>query len=352
MAARQYKSTADSKTIAGAGITSAGQTAITLSSITNLPPLAGSQTFTLVIGPDTATEEIVTVTSYGSGNVVNVTRGSDGTTAQSAHPVGTIIRHMITARDLQEPQDHIAASASVHGVTGSVIGTSDSQELTNKTLGNSNNIKAGSTLTNNGTISGGTIVASSVPASGITGATLASGVTASSLTSFGSSATLTSPNINGATINAASTIGGVSGTTLADNQTAWTAWTPTLSWTLAGSTNSSEYKQIGKTVYFNLFIISSGTVTVSGTFTFTLPVQPTFGGHVYGNWQVASSNYPIVASFNPVNTTATVSVPTATSVTANTALSSLALTSSIIPLGTITTAANRSINITGFYEVA
>jgi hypothetical protein len=345
MAARQYKSTADSKTLAGAGITTAGQTAITLSSITNLPPLTGSQTFTLVIGPDTATEEIVTVTSYGSGNVVNVTRGSDGTTAQSAHPVGTIIRHMITARDLQEPQDHIAASSGVHGLTGSVVGTTDAQELTNKTLGNSNNIKSGSTLVNNGTISGGIYSAPTINSASLVGAGLYNSV-------LTGTTSIDSPTITSGSLDAASTIGGVSGTTLAANQTTWTSWTPTLSWTLAGSTNSSEYKQIGKIVYFNLSIASSGAVTVSGTFTFTLPVQPTSGGWVYGNFNTPTGNYPISASFNTVNTTATVYVPTATSTTANTALSSLALTSAIIPLGTSTGAVNRSVNISGFYEVA
>jgi hypothetical protein len=44
--------------------------------------------------------------SSGGGNTLNVTRGQDGTTAQG-HNLGAAVRHMITARDLQEPQDHI-----------------------------------------------------------------------------------------------------------------------------------------------------------------------------------------------------------------------------------------------------
>jgi hypothetical protein len=329
MAARQYTSIVDSKTLQGSGITSAGQTSITLNNITNLPsiPSGSGKTFTLVLAPDTSTEEIVTVSAYGSGAVVTIVRGQEGTTAQSSHPVGTIVKHMITARDLQEPQDHIAASASVHGITGSVVGTTGAQELTNKTLGSSNNIKSGSTLVNNGTISGGTVSGAGITGASISGSGLYDDVT------LGSSPSTTAG-------------------TVALGLTAWNSWTPTLSWTLNSSTNSSEYKTVGKTVYFNFSVASTGTITPSGTFTFTLPVQPTQGGYVYGNWQVGSVNYPISASFNSSNTTATVYVPTATSVTANTALSSLALTSAIIPLGATTTAANRTINISGFYEVA
>jgi hypothetical protein len=119
-----------------------------------------------------------------------------------------------------------------------------------------------------------------------------------------------------------------------------------------GLTNSSKYIQIGKTVYFNFVVASSGTTAPSGQFTFTLPVQPKQGGWVYGNFEAASTEYPISVSFNSANTTASVYVPTATATTANTPLTSLALTSSIITLGTVTTAANRAVNVSGFYEVA
>ena len=101
MPARQYRSTVEAKTL-NQTITSASPS-IVLNSVTTLPT---TYPYTLVLNPDTLTEEIVTVTSSAGGQSLNVTRGQDGTTAQG-HNLGAAVRHMITARDLQEPQDHI-----------------------------------------------------------------------------------------------------------------------------------------------------------------------------------------------------------------------------------------------------
>ncbi len=114
MAARQYRSTVQGKTLQSAINNSVGS--MTLNSITSLPT---TYPYTLVIDVDLATEEIVTVTAAGGGNSLTITRGQDGTSAQ-AHDAGAVVKHMITARDLQEPQDHIAATTGVHGVTGSI----------------------------------------------------------------------------------------------------------------------------------------------------------------------------------------------------------------------------------------
>lgn len=114
MVARQYRSTVQGKTLQAAINNSIGS--MTLNSITSLP---ASYPYTLVIDSDLATEEIVTVTASGGGNSLTITRGQDGTSAQ-AHDAGATVKHMITARDLQEPQDHIAATTNIHGVTGSI----------------------------------------------------------------------------------------------------------------------------------------------------------------------------------------------------------------------------------------
>lgn len=425
MAKRNYSSTSDVRSLAAVmNATDTGAvgadpnryTTITLNTISSTSNLPSVYPYTLVIDPDiSGKEEIITVLSQVSTYVYNVNRASDGTSAV-AHASAAIVKHMVTARDMQEPQEHINATGvytvkndgsnvsvttativkPLHGLTtgdGNVVGTDASQTLTRKTLTNPT-INAASltgTITNSGTISGGTITATTaatfatarningvpfngsadvtVPAAAgtLTGATLASGVTASSLTSFGSSATISGAtisgtttnsgtisggSINGATLNAASTIGGVSGTTLAADQTGWTSWTPTTSWTLNGLTNNSKYKQVGKTVYFNLNLVSSGTITAPIGFTFTLPSQPLANGHFYGQFTYGGNVYSIMSIHNSVSTSASIFVPTATSLTANTPLKALSLTSSTVGLGTDLTAQGRVITVSGFYEVA
>jgi hypothetical protein len=146
MTTRKYSSRAQQTTLSS-GITS-GDTSMTVGSGANLmggkTPAVG-ETYTVVIDPDTALEEIVDVSNYASGNTLTIARAIDGSTAV-AHSAGAIVRHMVIGRDLSEANTHIEATTG-HGATGAVVGTTNTQTLTNKTL-------TSPTITGTGAIAG------------------------------------------------------------------------------------------------------------------------------------------------------------------------------------------------------
>jgi hypothetical protein len=146
MTTRKYSSRAQQTTLSS-GITS-GDTSMTVGSGANLmggkTPAVG-ETYTVVIDPDTALEEIVDVSNYASGNTLTIARGIDGSTGV-AHSAGAIVRHMVIGRDLSEANTHIEATTG-HGATGAVVGTTNTQTLTNKTL-------TSPTITGTGAIAG------------------------------------------------------------------------------------------------------------------------------------------------------------------------------------------------------
>lgn len=132
-AVRNYKSNVPVKTLSVTGGILANTLEFNIDDSNGLPPAP----FTMVIEPDvTGKEEIITVTEV-SGVQLIVVRGEDGTTA-TTHNDGVELRHMITARDLQNPRDHIDAIKDVHGISdvagNEVVGLKDSQTLENKTL--------------------------------------------------------------------------------------------------------------------------------------------------------------------------------------------------------------------------
>jgi len=133
MTTRNYSSRSQQSTLTSA--VTAGATTIVVQSGPSLlggATISGGTTFTLVIDPDTALEEIVDATAV-STNTFTITRAIDGSSAQ-AHSAGAVVRHMAIGRDYRESNVHIESTTGVHGATGAVVGTTDTQTLTNKTL--------------------------------------------------------------------------------------------------------------------------------------------------------------------------------------------------------------------------
>lgn len=138
---RYYSSIFPPTTLASA-ILSNSATSISINSITGEP---ASFPYTLLVDWGLSTQEAMSVTATsGTGPYTcTVVRGIDGTEAQT-HVNGAIVVHGVSAEDYNEPQVHIASGTSgasypnvIHGLQSgsSVVGTTDTQTLTNKTLG-------------------------------------------------------------------------------------------------------------------------------------------------------------------------------------------------------------------------
>jgi hypothetical protein len=135
MTTRNYSSRSQQTTLTSA-VTAGASTMVVQSGSALLggQSIPAGTTFTIVLDPDTAIEEIVDATAV-STNTFTITRGIDGSSGQ-AHSAGAVARHMAIGRDYRESNAHIEASTGVHGISNSssVVGTIDTQTLTNKTL--------------------------------------------------------------------------------------------------------------------------------------------------------------------------------------------------------------------------
>jgi hypothetical protein len=136
MTTRQYSSRSQQSTLTGS--ISSGDTTMTVVSGTGLlggVTIPGGRTFTLVIDPDTALEEIVDATAV-STNTFTITRAIDGSSAQ-AHSAGAVVRHMAIGRDFREANTHIENTTTAHGVTfADLVKTTDNGTVTSTMIAN------------------------------------------------------------------------------------------------------------------------------------------------------------------------------------------------------------------------
>lgn len=311
--ARYYSNTAQQTTLSGS--ISSGTTTINVSSTTGFPP---TTPYTLALDFGAATEELVSVTAV-AGTTLTVVRGYGSTSAQS-HSLGAVVRHVYDATDATDFRTHEAATAAIHGVSGTLVGTSDTQTLSNKTL-TSPTINAGAlsgTFTGSPTLSGNVAFSGTPTFSGavaFTGAPVFSGspsftgtmqstlalATTLGQTSkvnadtndryrryadgkqeWGSGSAALDTNLYRSGVDTLATddslsVGGALAVTgdITAGTTGWTAFTPTyIATSVATSTNVGWYKKIGKIVFIEIYTAWSASGAGSTGVQVNLPSTP------------------------------------------------------------------------------
>jgi len=283
MTTRKYSSRAQQTTLTS-GITS-GDVTMTVGSGANLmggkTPAVG-ETYTVVIDPDTALEEIVDVSNYASGNTLTIARGIDGSTGV-AHSAGAIVRHMVIGRDLSEANTHIENTTTAHGITlANLIKTTDtgtvtSTMITDGTILNADiNASAGivdtklatistaSKVSNSATTAASANTASAIVARDASGNFTAGTITAN-LTGTASAATLAATATALATGRTISLTGDVTGTTGSFDGTGNATMTSAIAAGVIVNADINASAAIDKTKISGTAVTLADTGTVTGT---------------------------------------------------------------------------------------
>jgi len=247
MTTRKYSSRSQQTTLSGA-LTNSGTSATVVSGTSLLggATISAGETFTVVIDPDTALEEIVDVTAV-STNTLTITRGIDGSTGVP-HSAGAVVRHMAIGRDYREANQHIENTTTAHGITlANLVKTTDTGTVTS------------------GMILDGTIVNADINASAaIADTKLATISTASKVSN--SATTATSANTNSAIV-ARDASGNFSAGTITANLTG-TASTATTATTASALTTARNFQLTGDVEASAVSFDGTGNVsltTVIGT---------------------------------------------------------------------------------------
>jgi len=271
MTTRKYSSRSQQTTLSGA-LTSSGTSATVVSGTSLLggATISAGETFTVVIDPDTALEEIVDVTAV-STNTLTITRGIDGSTGV-AHSAGAVVRHMAIGRDYREANQHIENTTTAHGITlANLVKTTDTGTVTS------------------GMILDGTIVNADINASAaIADTKLATISTASKVSN--SATTATSANTNSAIV-ARDASGNFSAGTITANLTG-TASTATTATTASALTTARNFQLTGDVEASAVSFDGTGNVsltTVIGTGAIVNADVNASAGITYGKLSLNSS---------------------------------------------------------------